>query len=60
MDRRTLLKTLVALGASLPLPVDLLAATESQIDTTWKQVRSVWGLLLRLCRASGLSPPHQC
>jgi hypothetical protein len=44
MNRRTFLKTLMALGASLPLPLDLLAATESEIDATWKQVRDVWGL----------------
>ena len=44
MNRRTFLKTLVALGASLPLPLDLLAATESEIDATWQRVRDVWGL----------------
>ena len=44
MNRRTFLKTLVALGASLPLPLDLLAATEAEIDVTWKRVRDVWGL----------------
>lgn len=44
MNRRTFLKTLVALGASLPLPFDLLAATEAEIDVTWKRVRDVWGL----------------
>ena len=42
MDRRTFLKTLVALGASLPL--DLLAATDAEIDATWERVRDVWGL----------------
>ena len=44
MNRRTFLKTLVALGASLPLPLDLLAATESEVDATWERVRDVWGL----------------
>ena len=44
MNRRTFLKTLVALGASLPLPLDLFAATESEIDATWERVRDVWGL----------------
>jgi hypothetical protein len=42
MNRRTFLKTLVALGASLPL--DLLAATEPEIDATWERIRDVWGL----------------
>jgi len=44
MNRRTFLKTLVALGASLPLPLDLLAATETEIDATWERIRDVWGL----------------
>ena len=44
MNRRTFLKTLVALGASLPLPLDLLAATEAEIDAQWERVRDVWGL----------------
>ncbi len=44
MNRRTFLKTLVALGASLPLPLDLLAATEPEIDATWERIRDVWGL----------------
>lgn len=44
MNRRTFLKTLVALGASLPVPLDLLAATEAEIDATWNRVRDVWGL----------------
>ena len=42
MNRRTFLKTLAALGASLPL--DLFAATESEIDDTWERIRDVWGL----------------
>lgn len=44
MDRRTFLRALAALGVSLPMPLDLVAATEAEIDTTWKQVRDVWGL----------------
>jgi len=44
MNRRTFLKTLVALGVTLPMPVDLLSATEVEIDTTWEQIRDVWGL----------------
>jgi hypothetical protein len=44
MDRRTFLKALVALGVSLPLPLDLLAASDREIDVSWKQARDVWGL----------------
>jgi hypothetical protein len=44
MDRRTFLKALMALGVSLPTPLDLLAASDREIDATWKQARDVWGL----------------
>ena len=44
MDRRTFLKALVALGVSLPMPLDLLAASDREIDATWKEARDVWGL----------------
>jgi len=44
MDRRTFLKTLVALGASLPLPLDLFAASDREIDVSWRQARDVWDL----------------
>ena len=44
MDRRTFLKALLALGVSLPTPLDLLAASEQEIDATWNEARDVWGL----------------
>ena len=44
MNRRTFLKTLVALGASLPLPLDLLATSDRELDAAWQQARGVWDL----------------
>lgn len=46
MDRRTFLKTLVVLGASFPLSIDLTAASEEEIDVTWERVRDIWGLFI--------------
>ena len=44
MDRRTFLKALAALGVSLPMPLDLIAASDSELDAAWRQARDVWGL----------------
>lgn len=43
MDRRTFLRTLVSLGASIALPVDLAAATQPEIDAAWKSATRAWG-----------------
>jgi hypothetical protein len=44
MDRRTFLKTLVALGASLPLPLDLVLASDREINESWKKARDILNL----------------
>jgi hypothetical protein len=44
MDRRTFLKALAALGVSLPMPLDLIAASDPELDAAWRQARDVWGL----------------
>jgi len=44
MDRRTFLKALAALGVSLPMPLDLIAVSDSELDAAWRQARDVWGL----------------
>jgi len=44
MDRRTFLKALAALGVSLPMPLDLLAASDQELDSAWRQARDLWEL----------------
>ena len=44
MDRRTFLKTLASLGASIALPLDVVAATEPEIDAAWATASRAWGL----------------
>jgi hypothetical protein len=44
MDRRTFLKALAALGVSLPMPLDLLATSDQEVDAAWRQAQGVWDL----------------
>jgi hypothetical protein len=44
MDRRTFLKTLASLGASIALPINLAAASSEEIDVAWKAATEAWGL----------------
>jgi hypothetical protein len=44
MERRAFLKTLVALGVAITLPVDLTAASPAEIDQAWTATSSHWGL----------------
>ena len=44
MDRRTFLKALVSLGASIALPLDLATASDAEIDTAWTEAASTWEL----------------
>ena len=44
MDRRTFLKVLAALGASVNLPTNLAMATPAEIDTAWTATTKCWGL----------------
>jgi hypothetical protein len=37
MDRRSFLKTLASLGASVAFPIDLATASSREIDTVWKK-----------------------
>jgi hypothetical protein len=34
----------MALGVSLPMPLDLIAASDPELDAAWRQARDVWGL----------------
>lgn len=44
MDRRTFLKTLLSLGASIAVPFDLAKASMEEIEATWQAVTQAWGL----------------
>ena len=44
MERRTFLKTLVALGVAITLPVDPTAASLAEIDQAWTATSKHWGL----------------
>lgn len=44
MDRRTFLKTLASLGASLSLPMNLAVAGETDVDTAWQAASLAWDL----------------
>jgi hypothetical protein len=44
MDRRTFLKTLASLGASIALPFDLATASQKEVDAAWQAATNAWGL----------------
>ena len=44
MDRRTFLKTLASLGASIALPFDLATASPKEVDVAWQAATQAWGL----------------
>ena len=44
MDRRTILKTLASLGASIALPFDLATASQKEVDAAWQAATNAWGL----------------
>ena len=44
MDRRTFLKTLASLGASIALPFDLVTASPKEVDVAWQAATQAWGL----------------
>lgn len=44
MDRRTFLKTLTSLGASISLPVNLALAANKEIDAAWEAASLAWDL----------------
>ena len=41
MERRTFLKTLVALGVAITLPVDPTAASPAEIDQAWTATSNI-------------------
>lgn len=45
MDRRTFLKTLASFGASAALPINLVTASEVEIDTAWIEAARTWDLM---------------
>ena len=44
MDRRTFLKTLASLGASIALPFNLATASTKEVDAAWQVTTNAWGL----------------
>lgn len=44
MDRRTFLKTLASLGASIIVPTNLAIASNDEINVAWTAATEVWGL----------------
>lgn len=44
MDRRTFLKTLASLGASILVPPNLAIASNDEIDAAWTEATQAWGL----------------
>jgi len=44
MDRRTFLKSLASLGTSVALPLNLVAAAQSEIDAAWQTASLAWNL----------------
>src|SRR4029079_18684407 len=44
MDRRTFLKALTSLGASLAVPLDLVTASTAEVDVAWTAATKFWGL----------------
>jgi hypothetical protein len=44
MDRRTFLKTLLSLGASIAVPFDLATASTEDVNITWQTITQAWGL----------------
>lgn len=44
MDRRTFLKALTSLGASLAIPVDLVTAGPADVDVAWTAATKYWRL----------------
>lgn len=44
MDRRTFLKTLASLGASILVPPNLAMASNEEVDAAWTMATQAWGL----------------
>lgn len=44
MDRRSFLKIIASIGASIALPVDLATASQAEIDTAWTEATDRWHL----------------
>jgi hypothetical protein len=44
MNRREFLKSLMALGAAIAVPVDLASASTEEVDVAWSAAKDAWGL----------------
>ncbi|MBM9536194.1 hypothetical protein [Desulfobulbus alkaliphilus] len=44
MNRRTFLRTLASLGVTITLPLDLLNASQEEVDTAWHHAKKAWDL----------------
>ena len=44
MNRREFLKSLLAVGASISIPIDLATASSVEVDAAWKSAIDAWGL----------------
>ena len=46
MDRRTFLKSLLAVGAISRMPISLAIASDAEVDAVFEEFQDIWGLFI--------------